>query len=174
MRAATLLSSLVLAALTSAQQLMVPVPWEVTNLNMYNTRHGTGGTWEFNILDSSNNTLQAFNTTCHYFGETAYEFALDDYPVDQPCNNPNVTFSLYPTGTWFQLNVTHLWGSCGTSAHEGPPCNDNATWIFSSDDVRGQEDDVQNNFGQAGSFERSVFEMYPLRAVPAERCEFCT
>ena len=60
------------------------------------------------------------------------------------------------------------------SAHEGPPCNDNATWIFSSDDVRGQENDVQNNFGQAGSFERSVFEMYPLRAVPAERCEFCT
>ena len=70
--------------------------------------------WEFNILDSSNNTLQAFNTTCHYFGDTAYEFALDDFPVDQPCNNPNVTFSLYPTGTWFQLNVTHLWGSCGT------------------------------------------------------------
>ena len=70
--------------------------------------------WELNILDSSNNTLQAFNTTCHYYGDTAYYFAMDDYPVDQPCNNPNVTFSLYPTGTWFQLNVTHLWGNCGT------------------------------------------------------------
>ena len=70
--------------------------------------------WEFNILDSSNNTLQFFNTTCHYYGETAYYFAMDDYPVDQPCNNPNVTFSLYPTGSWFQLNITHLWGNCGT------------------------------------------------------------
>jgi hypothetical protein len=40
--------------------------------------------------------------------------------------------------------------------------------------VRGQENDVQNNFGQAGSFSRSYFQMYPLRAVAAERCEFCS
>jgi hypothetical protein len=70
--------------------------------------------WEFNIADTSNLTTQAFNTTCHYYGDTAYIFALDDYPIDQPCNDPNVTFSFYPTGGWFQLNVTHLWGNCGT------------------------------------------------------------
>jgi hypothetical protein len=45
MRAASLISSVAIVALTTAQQLMVPVPWEVTNLNIYNTRHGTGGTY---------------------------------------------------------------------------------------------------------------------------------
>jgi hypothetical protein len=60
------------------------------------------------------------------------------------------------------------------SAYQDGPCNDNGTWIFSSDDVRGQENDVRNNFGQAGSFTSAGFNMYPLRAVPAQRCEFCT
>jgi hypothetical protein len=77
-------------------------------------RTHTNSRWEFNIVDTSNLTTQAFNTSCHYYGDSAYYFAMDDYPVDQPCNNPNVTFSLYPTGSWFQLNVTHSWGNCGT------------------------------------------------------------
>jgi hypothetical protein len=52
-------------------------------------------------------------------------------------------------------------------------CNDNGTWTFSTDDVRGQEVDVQNNFGQSGGFSRSFIAMYPKRAVPSEKCEFC-
>lgn len=53
------------------------------------------------------------------------------------------------------------------------PCNDNGTWTFSNDDVRGQEFDVRNNFGQSGGFGRSYISMYPKRAVPSEKCEFC-
>lgn len=59
------------------------------------------------------------------------------------------------------------------SAASPTPCNDNGTWSFSTDDVRGQEDDVQNNFGQSGSFSRSFISMYPKRAVDSEKCEFC-
>ena len=52
MRATTLLSVAVaaLSARIGAQELMVPVPWDVTNLNMYNIRHGTGGTYVFSLL----------------------------------------------------------------------------------------------------------------------------
>jgi hypothetical protein len=53
------------------------------------------------------------------------------------------------------------------------PCVDNGTWTFSYDDVRGQEDDVQNNFGQAGYFTHLPFNMYPTRAIPSLKCEFC-
>lgn len=42
--------------------------------------------------------------------------------------------------------------------------SDNASWIFSANDVLGQESDVANNFGQAGSFERDLVTMYPLRS----------
>jgi hypothetical protein len=165
----SILSSLAAASLVLAQsgQLQVPVPWEVTNLQLYNIRHGTGGTWNFNILDPSTLAPQSFNTTCHFYGPSSYYFAMDDYPVDQPCANPNITFSFYPDGTLFHLNVTHLWAD-GDGAH-----NDTGTFAFSTDDVRGQQMDVENNFGQYGGFSRSFFRVYPERAVPASRCEFC-
>jgi hypothetical protein len=39
-----------MATVAMAQdQLMVPVPWEVTDLNIYNIRHGTGGTYVSSI-----------------------------------------------------------------------------------------------------------------------------
>lgn len=53
------------------------------------------------------------------------------------------------------------------------PCVDSGRWKFSTDDVRGQEDDVQNNFGQAGYFSHAEFQMYPERAVVSSKCEFC-
>ena len=52
-------------------------------------------------------------------------------------------------------------------------CVDSGNWKFSYDDVRGQEDDARNNFGQAGYFSHGTFEMYPERAVPSSECEFC-
>ena len=53
------------------------------------------------------------------------------------------------------------------------PCNDNGTWAFTSDDVRGQEFDAGNNFGQAGGFQEAYIAMYPNRAIPSSTCEFC-
>jgi hypothetical protein len=56
--------------------------------------------------------------------------------------------------------------------HKGE-CVDHGNWTFSNDDVRGQEDDVQNNFGQAGFFTHAPFNMYPKRAISSSKCEFC-
>ncbi|KAG9244708.1 hypothetical protein BJ878DRAFT_56739 [Calycina marina] len=158
-------------ALAQSNPLMVPVPWWISNLQIYNIRHGTGGTWQFNIVDTPTLAPQSINTTCHYYYGGSYYFAIDGPPINQPCNNPNVTFSLYPNGNTFQFNITHLWGNCGTSA-ESVPCNDNGTWVFSKDDVVGQEMDVQNNFGQAGSFGRTGLNMYPKRAKASLKPEF--
>lgn len=60
-------------------------------------------------------------------------------------------------------------------SHRNAPkrCVDNGTWHFSWDDVMGQELDVQNNFGQAGSFSHSPFQMYPKRSKDSQKCEFC-
>lgn len=52
-------------------------------------------------------------------------------------------------------------------------CVDNGTWHFSWDDVMGQELDVQNNFGQSGSFSHSPLQMYPTRSKDSQKCEFC-
>jgi len=162
------------AGLSFAQSppLMVPVPWYITDLSISNIRHGSGGTWSFNILDAPTVAPQGFNTSCRYYNPTTYIFAIDGAPINQPCNDPSVTFSLYPSANGFTFNVTHLWGNCGT-VDAPQACNDNGTWTFSTDDVRGQEVDVQNNFGQSGYFSRSSIAMYPKRAVPSEKCEFC-
>ncbi|TAQ83243.1 hypothetical protein B7494_g8435 [Chlorociboria aeruginascens] len=151
-----------------SQTLQVPVPWQITNLVMGNTRHGTGGYWQFNILDTPTIPPQGFNTTCYYYGDYSYTFALDDPPYNEPCANPNVTFGIFADGEAFTFNVTHTWGTCGTG-----PCIDNGTWQFSYDDVRGQENDVQNNFGQSGGFASSYIGMYPTRTVASTKCEFC-
>lgn len=50
MIATTVLSSLAMASLAFAEQLYVPVPWEISNLDIYNTRHGTGGTCVFPLI----------------------------------------------------------------------------------------------------------------------------
>jgi hypothetical protein len=49
MLATVLLSSLAMATLAFAQQQYVPVPWEISNLDVYNTRHGTGGTYVYSF-----------------------------------------------------------------------------------------------------------------------------
>ncbi|KAJ8065515.1 hypothetical protein OCU04_006197 [Sclerotinia nivalis] len=156
-----------------AQQFMVPAPWYVEKISIGNVRHGTGGFWSFNLIDTPTPAPQGLNVTCSYTYQTAYGFALDGYPVDASCSgDSNVTFSLYPDGNHFTFNITHLYGNCGT-ADSLAPCNDNGTWQFSWDDVMGQEFDVQNNFGQSGSFYRDSISMYPNRAIPSEKCEFC-
>lgn len=74
--------------------------------------------WTFNITDTPTVSPQGFNTqTCYYYGEEAYEFAIDDYPVDAPCNDEftELTFTVAPDGSYFVFNITHLWGS----AHDG-------------------------------------------------------
>ncbi|KAF4629115.1 hypothetical protein G7Y89_g9035 [Cudoniella acicularis] len=108
-----------------------------------------------------------------YFNGGTYEFALDGAPYNAPCANPNVTFGLFPNSQHeFTLNVTHIYGNCGTP--DSPtPCVDNGTWSFSWDDVRGQEQDVQNNFGQSGAFASGGFNMYPTREIASSKCEFC-
>lgn len=165
MQLSTILGSFIAAAsLSAADQLMVPVPWQISDLTISNIRHGSGGTWQFNIVDTPTTAPQGFNTSCYYYNPTTYEFAIDGVPIDQPCADPSVTFSLYPGPNGFIFNVTHLWGANN---------NDNGTWTFSTDDVRGQEFDVQNNFGQSGGFARSYIAMYPNRAVPSQKCEFC-
>jgi len=153
----------------SAQEPEIPVPWEITGLTIENTRHGTGGFWQFNITDTPTFSPQGFNTqTCYYYGATTYDFAIEDYPVDAPCNPSftELTFTLAPAGSSFIFNITHAWGP----AHNGL---DNGTWSFSYDDVRGQEFDVLNNFGQAGAYSNPGFNMYPLRSTPSLKCEFC-
>jgi hypothetical protein len=149
--------------------------------------------WSFNISDTPTLAPQGFNTTCSYFNPTTYNFAVDGYPVNAPCANPNVTFGLYPSTCGFTLNITHLYGnsgryieslgqpassnadSCVSSAggNTNIPFNDNGTWTFSSDDVRGQEFDARNNFGQSGYFAPEPFQIYPLRAIASSKCEFC-
>ncbi|PMD18230.1 hypothetical protein NA56DRAFT_577254 [Hyaloscypha hepaticicola] len=157
---------------------MVPVPWLITGLSISNIRHGTGGFWSFNISDTPTLAPQGFNTTCNYQSAAAY-FAVSEPPINAPCANPNVTFGLFPDTNAhdFVFNVTHVWwGSCGgtDSCGSAPKrCIDNGTWIFSWDDVMGEENDVQNNFGQAGSFFHLPFQIYPTRSVPSQKCEFC-
>jgi len=149
----------------------VPVPWLVSGLSINNIRHGSGGFWSFDIVDTPTLTPQGFNTTCSYQSRTAAIFAIDDPPYHAPCTNPNVTFGLFPSGGQFVFNVTHkYYGECKT--HKGE-CVDHGNWTFSNDDVRGQEDDVQNNFGQAGFFTHAPFNMYPKRAISSSKCEFC-
>ncbi|ESZ90791.1 hypothetical protein SBOR_8820 [Sclerotinia borealis F-4128] len=156
-----------------AQGFMVPTPWSVQKINIGNIRHGTGGFWSFNLIDTPTPAPQGLNVTCSYNSRTTYRFAIDGAPIEQPCSgNPNVTFSLYPAGDHFTFNITHLYGNCGT-ADSPSPCNDNGTWRFSRDDVLGQEFDVQNNFGQSGSFNRDSISMYPKRAILSLKCEFC-
>ncbi|KAF8860478.1 hypothetical protein BDZ45DRAFT_619755 [Acephala macrosclerotiorum] len=161
--------SLLATTAVAQNQLMVPVPWVISSLSISNIRHGTGGWWSFNIVDTPTLAPQGFNTTCSYHANT-YVFALDGPPpYNEPCSNPNVTFGLFPNANHeFTFNVTHVY-ECGKTS----PCTDNGTWSFSWDDVRGQEDDVQNNFGQAGGFSRSYISMYPTRAVASSKCEFC-
>ncbi|KAE9367724.1 hypothetical protein N431DRAFT_416522 [Stipitochalara longipes BDJ] len=152
---------------------MVPVPWLISGLSIGNIRHGTGGFWNLNIADTPTPAPQGFNTSCSYQSAAAY-FAISEPPYNAPCANPNVTFGLFPQNSIheFVLNITHVWwGNCGSPAPKR--CVDNGTWTFSWDDVMGEENDVQNNFGQAGSFSHSPFQMYPTRAVPSEKCEFC-
>jgi len=162
------ISTLSILCTPALSQITVPVPWQITDLSISNIRHGTGGFWSFNILDSPTTSPQSFNTTCSYENPTTYDFAIDGAPVDQPCNDPSVTFSLYPEGSLFIFNVTHIYGTCGSA-----PCNDNGTWAFTSDDVRGQEFDAGNNFGQAGGFQEAYIAMYPNRAIASSTCEFC-
>ncbi|KAH6674823.1 hypothetical protein B0J14DRAFT_509938 [Halenospora varia] len=163
-----------LCAVALAQsQFMVPVPWYISKITIGNIRHGTGGYWSMSILDTPTVAPQGFNTTCYYWYGGTYIFALDGAPTNAPCANTNVTFGLFPNANHeFTLNVTHLYGDCGTP---GSPkaCVDNGTWSFSWDDVRGQEVDVQNNFGQAGGFYREGVSMYPTRAIASSKCEFC-
>ncbi|KAA8568541.1 hypothetical protein EYC84_007561 [Monilinia fructicola] len=79
-----------------AQQFMVPAPWYVEKISIGNTRHGTGGFWSFNLIDTPTPAPQGLNVTCSYTSQTTYTFALDGAPVDAPCSgDPNVTFSLY-------------------------------------------------------------------------------
>lgn len=37
-------SAVALAATVLASDITVPIPWSVTDVKIYNTRHGTGGT----------------------------------------------------------------------------------------------------------------------------------
>ncbi|KAH8591425.1 hypothetical protein B0O99DRAFT_268924 [Bisporella sp. PMI_857] len=175
MKLSTFILAVVSATLSLGQSsaIQVPVAWYISELRISNTRHGSGGTWQFNIRDTPYATPpQAINTTCHYYNGGAYYFATDNVPYNAPCDDPSVKFSLVPAGKYFQFNVTHLWGNCGTAAAP-TPCNDNGTWSFSHDDVSGQQMDPENNFGQYGSFYRSGLSMYPNRAVPVTRCMFC-
>jgi len=168
------LSSYMATSLVVAQNaLMVPVPWLVSQLSISNIRHGTGGFWSFDIVDTPTAVPQGFNTTCSYRTLTGYIFALQDPPYHAPCTNPNVTFGLFPSGNQFVFNVTHKYGECKTEKGKQRPCIDHGNWTFSYDDVRGQENDVQNNFGQAGYFNYQPFNMYPIRAIPSSKCEFC-
>ncbi|KAM3065626.1 hypothetical protein ACMFMG_011335 [Clarireedia jacksonii] len=160
------------AAAVSAQQFMVPTPWYVQDISIGNVRHGTGGFWSLKIIDTPTPAPQGLNVTCYYYSGYTYIYALDGAPINEPCNDPNVTFGLFPDGDHFTLNITHLYGDCG-SAGNPKPCKDNGTWRFSWDDVRGQESDVQNNFGQSGGFSRAEIDMYPTRDVPSQKCEFC-
>jgi hypothetical protein len=70
-----------------------------------------------------------------------------------------------------RVDIPRRTDTCGSPTPKR--CVDNGTWTFSWDDVVGEENDVQNNFGQAGSFSHNPFQMYPTRAVPSEKCEFC-
>lgn len=145
-------------------QFPVPVPWEITSISVQNIRHGTGGFWSFNITDTPTASPQGFETQqCYYYGASAAYFAVTDYPVDAPCNAdfPELTFTFAPSSRGFDFNITHVWGS-----GDDDKCGyDNGTWVFSHDDILGQQSDVGNNFGQAGSFEGNFIAMYPSRSA---------
>jgi hypothetical protein len=69
--------------------------------------------WSLNLIDTPTPAPQGLNTTCSYSAGWAYTYALDGAPINEPCNDPNVTFGLFPDGDHFTLNITHLYGDCG-------------------------------------------------------------
>ena len=71
----------------------------------------------------------------------------------------------------WMIEISNRNDACSSPAPKR--CVDNGTWHFSWDDVKGQESDVQNNFGQAGSFSHNPFQMYPTRSKDSQKCEFC-
>ena len=111
MQPSTLFLSLATATLSLAQSsaIQVPVPWAISNIQISNTRHGTGGTWQFSIIDTPTVKPQGFNTTCRYYDGSAYYFAYDGAPLNALCDDKSVSFSLVPKGQSFEFNVTHIW-----------------------------------------------------------------
>ncbi|RDL41199.1 uncharacterized protein BP5553_01178 [Venustampulla echinocandica] len=149
----------------------VAVPWKITSIIIENTIDGVGGIWSFEIADTPTPAPQGFNTSCHYYNPDVTKFAVDGNPIDQPCEDANVRFSMFQLYGDFTLSVHHTWGDCsigdvGEETNE-MPCTDFGSFTFSIDEVLGQQSDSENNFGQYGHFFRDAVIVYPQRQVPS-------
>lgn len=82
-------------------------------------------------------------------------------------------YSPWPIWSHEKQQLTYSSVNTAKTREHSKPCVDNGTWLFSYNDVSGQERDVQNNFGQWGTFTHPSFNMYPKRAKESLKCEFC-